>query len=35
MSHELVGLSEEELEKNYYAQDPELREVLNVINKGN
>jgi hypoxanthine phosphoribosyltransferase len=34
MSHELVGLSEEELEKNYYAQDPELREVLKVLNKG-
>ena len=32
MSHELVGLSEEELEEHYYAQDPELREVLQVIN---
>jgi hypoxanthine phosphoribosyltransferase len=31
MSHELVGLSEEELKKNYYAHDPELREVLDVI----
>ncbi|MDR0878877.1 MAG: phosphoribosyltransferase [Treponema sp.] len=34
MSHELVGLSEKELEENYYAQDPELREVLEVIYKG-
>jgi len=34
MSHELVGLSEEELEKNYYPHDPELREVLCVINHG-
>ncbi|GHU88673.1 phosphoribosyltransferase [Spirochaetia bacterium] len=32
MSHELVGLSESELEANYYAVDPELREVLKVIN---
>jgi len=32
LSHELVGLSEEELEKNYYAHDPELREILQVIN---
>ena len=31
MSHELVGLSEAELEKNYYERDPELREVLKVI----
>jgi hypoxanthine phosphoribosyltransferase len=30
-SHELVGLTHEELEKYYYAQDPELRKVLNVI----
>ena len=28
MSHELVGLSEEELEQNYYKQDPELKSVL-------
>jgi hypoxanthine phosphoribosyltransferase len=34
MSHELVGLSEQELADNYYAQDPELREVLDVLNKG-
>jgi hypoxanthine phosphoribosyltransferase len=33
MSHELVGLSEEELEENYYAVDGELREVLSIINK--
>ncbi|GHT63470.1 phosphoribosyltransferase [Spirochaetia bacterium] len=33
MSHELVGLSESELEANYYAADPELREVLKVINQ--
>ncbi|MDR1251460.1 MAG: phosphoribosyltransferase [Treponema sp.] len=31
MSHELVGLSENELEKNYYSLDPELREVLRTI----
>jgi hypothetical protein len=31
MSHELVGLSESELEANYYAQDPAMREVLGVI----
>jgi hypoxanthine phosphoribosyltransferase len=34
MSHELVGLSEKELEEHYYAPDPELREVLDVINTG-
>jgi hypoxanthine phosphoribosyltransferase len=33
MSHELVGLSEEDLEKNYYAQDPELRDVLKVLHE--
>ncbi|MDR1949368.1 MAG: phosphoribosyltransferase [Spirochaetaceae bacterium] len=31
MSHELVGLSPEELETYYYAQDPELRTVLDVM----
>jgi hypoxanthine phosphoribosyltransferase len=31
MSHELVGLGEAELEANYYAADPELREVLKVL----
>jgi hypoxanthine phosphoribosyltransferase len=33
MSHELMGLGEAELEANYYAADPELREVLKVINE--
>ena len=28
MSHELIGLTAEELEKNYYKDDPELRKVL-------
>ena len=28
MSHELVGLTKEELEKNYYSHDPELKVVL-------
>jgi hypoxanthine phosphoribosyltransferase len=32
LSHELVGLSEKELEEHYYRADPELREVLDVIN---
>jgi hypoxanthine phosphoribosyltransferase len=31
MSHELVGLSREELEGHYYAPDPQLRNVLDVI----
>jgi hypoxanthine phosphoribosyltransferase len=31
MSHELVGLSSEELEKYYYADDPELRDILGSI----
>lgn len=31
MSHELVGLSPKELEKYYYNEDPELKEVLNII----
>jgi hypoxanthine phosphoribosyltransferase len=35
MSHELVGLSAEELETNYYRQDPALRNILNVINRSN
>jgi hypoxanthine phosphoribosyltransferase len=34
MSHELVGLSPEELERYYYAQDPELRNVLDVLRQG-
>jgi hypoxanthine phosphoribosyltransferase len=31
MSHELVGLSPDELEEHYYRQDEELREVLSVL----
>jgi hypoxanthine phosphoribosyltransferase len=31
LSHELVGLTPEELESQYYVQDPELRQVLGVI----
>jgi hypoxanthine phosphoribosyltransferase len=31
MSHELVGLSSEELEKYYYSDDPELRDILGSI----
>jgi hypoxanthine phosphoribosyltransferase len=31
MSHELVGLIPDDLEEYYYAQDPELREVLAVL----
>ena len=33
MSHELVGLSDKEIEQYYYSQDPELKNVLYVINK--
>lgn len=33
MSHELVGLSKEELEKYYYSEDPELREALGILEK--
>ena len=33
-SHELIGLSEEELEEHYYKEDPELREVLKIMHKG-
>ena len=32
-SHELIGLSHEELEEHYYSHDPELREVLEIIHK--
>jgi hypoxanthine phosphoribosyltransferase len=35
MSHELVGLSSEELETNYFVHDPELRQVLAMIKPGN
>ncbi len=31
MSHELVGLEKDELEKHYYARDPELRGVLSIL----
>ena len=31
MSHELVGLSQEDLEEHYYKHDPELRNVLGTI----
>ncbi|MCI1209224.1 MAG: phosphoribosyltransferase [Treponema sp.] len=31
LSHELVGLSKDELEKYYYRDDPELREVLEPL----
>lgn len=31
MSHELIGLSKEELEEYYFKQDPELREVFDSI----
>jgi len=33
MSHELVGLSEEDLEENYFKKDPALREVLQPLIK--
>jgi len=31
MSHELMGLTETELEENYYKRDPALREALKII----
>jgi len=31
MSHELMGLTEKELEDNYYCRDPQLRKALNII----
>ena len=31
MSHELMGLTQAELEENYYTRDPDLRKVLSVI----
>jgi hypoxanthine phosphoribosyltransferase len=31
MSHELVGLSSEELEQHYYREDPELREAMGKL----
>ena len=33
MSHELIGLTQDELEKHYYSRDPELRPALDVMNK--
>jgi hypoxanthine phosphoribosyltransferase len=33
LSHELVGLVKKELEEHYYAQDPDLRNVLDVLNR--
>ena len=35
MSHELVGLSEAELEEHYYSKDESLRDVLSIINEDN
>jgi hypoxanthine phosphoribosyltransferase len=32
-SHELIGLSQSELEEHYYKDDPELREVLQILHK--
>jgi hypothetical protein len=32
MSHELIGLSEAELEEHYYRADPELRPILSALN---
>ena len=31
MSHELVGLSEKELEAHYYQKDPELKDILSPL----
>ena len=31
MSHEMIGLSKDELEKYYYKDDPDLREVLSIM----
>jgi hypoxanthine phosphoribosyltransferase len=33
MSHELVGLTEEELRTHYYPEDPELQDILRVLKK--
>jgi len=35
MSHELVGLTETEIEENYYKRDPDLRKVMNIITEQN
>ena len=34
-SHELIGLSAEELEEHYFREDPELRDALQVLHKNN
>ncbi|HUW70682.1 MAG TPA: phosphoribosyltransferase [bacterium] len=31
MSHELVGLTEEELKEHYYPEDPELQSILSIL----
>ena len=31
MSHELIGLSQQELEEHYFKEDPELREVFQAL----
>ena len=31
MSHELIGLSQKELEEYYFKDDPELREVFQAL----
>jgi uncharacterized protein len=33
MSHELVGLTSEELKSHYYSEDPELEEILRILKK--
>ena len=33
LSHELVGLTDEELEQYYYSEDPELRKVFSVLKR--
>ncbi|HTX73563.1 MAG TPA: phosphoribosyltransferase [Rectinemataceae bacterium] len=33
MSHELVGLSDDELEQHYYPEDPELRDILKSLGR--
>lgn len=33
MSHELVGLTEDELRSHYYPEDPELQEILRILKK--
>jgi hypothetical protein len=34
-SHELIGLTPEELETHYYSHDPELREALGILHNRN